>query len=380
MTFTVMNWTKVSFYPRSYQTKVGSVWLWFLFCSGVSWNQRRVETPQFVTTKIDIRGLHSAEGHYNLQYSELYYTSFKITNWIDYLITTIILSLTMSTNGSLPKTTKMGSTGGLFGSQQCPADNMGTSDDNAWNTPSNDTKVGQPTNQFHPPPPPGYSYLPSQPPFPGAPQFYHQAAFNMTFSSQPSSGATQGYPSYGSSSQAYDFPQGWYGGAQMFPPQQFTGHGPSSPGRRWVHPAPPGHNPVIRLTSSTSTAPGQHPSAPGRPVISLRTKQFLLAAEPPRTDVAGIADLPPLADISDDEYNADYESDDLSYLGGAKGKAPGSLKQMEFSLKQCVKGMWQPNFSTFNKWKKVWVAGFLEKKHQSIFRGQNRLRQLYDGH
>jgi len=41
--------------------------------------------------------------------------------------------------------------------------------------------------------------------------------------------------------------------------------------------------------------------------------------------------------------------------------------------------MGQPNFSTVNKWKKVWVAGFLEIKDHSIIRGQNCLKQLGDG-
>jgi len=86
-----------------------------------------------------------------------------------------------------------------------------------------------------------------------------------------------------------------------------------------------------------------------------------------------------LPDISYDEFDADYESDDSSDLGGAEGKAPTSLKQTEFSLKQFAKRMGQPNFSAFNKWKKVWVAGFLEKKHRSIIRGQNRLKQLRNG-
>jgi hypothetical protein len=283
----------------------------------------------------------------------------------------------MSTNGSPLKTTNMAPPGGLFGSQQRPDDNVGASENNAGNTPSKDTQFRQPTNQIHPPP--GYSYPPSQPPFPGAPQFYHHAPFNMTPSSQQSTGATQGYQSYGPSWQAYDFPQGGYGGPQLFPPQQFTAHGPSSPGAPRVPPAPPHHNPVIRPTSSSSTAPGQLPGAPGRPPISLPTKRFLPAAQPRRTDVAGIADLPPLPEISYDQYDADYESDDSSDLGGAEGKAPISLKQTEFSLKQFAKRMGQPNFSAFNKWKKVWVAGFLEKKHRSIIRGQNRLKQLRDG-
>jgi hypothetical protein len=56
-------------------------------------------------------------------------------------------------------------------------------------------------------------------------------------------------------------------------------------------------------------------------------------------------------------------------LGDADGKPPYSLKEMEFSLKQFAKRMGQPNFSAFNEWKKVWVMGFLEKKHQSIIWG-----------
>ena len=92
---------------------------------------------------------------------------------------------------------------------------------------------------------------------------------------------------------------------------------------------------------------------------SLPTTRFQRAAEPHRTDVAGIVDLPPLPEISYDEFDADYESDDSSDMGRAEGKAPISLKQTEFSLKQLPKRMGQPNFSMFNKWKKVWVAGFL---------------------
>jgi len=141
----------------------------------------------------------------------------------------------------------------------------------------------------------------------------------------------------------------------------------------------PGNILVIRPTSSASTPYGQPPGAPGEPPISLPTKRFQPAAEPRRTDVAGIADLPPLPEISYDEFDADFESNDLSDLGGAEGKAPISLKQMEFSLKQFAKRMGQPNFSAFNKWKKVWVAVFLEKKHRSIIPGQNRLKQQGDG-
>jgi len=71
------------------------------------------------------------------------------------------------------------------------------------------------------------------------------------------------------------------------------------------------------------------------------------------------------------EYDAADESDNFSDLGGAEGKPPISLKQMEFSSKQFAKRMGQANYSAFNKWKKVWVAGFLKKKHRSIIQGQN---------
>jgi hypothetical protein len=83
--------------------------------------------------------------------------------------------------------------------------------------------------------------------------------------------------------------------------------------------------------------------------------------------------LPLLPEIAYDEFDADYDSDDSSDLGRAEGKAPIILQQTEFSVKHFAKRMGQPNFSAFNKWKKVCVAKFLEKKHRSIIPGQNRL-------
>jgi hypothetical protein len=87
-----------------------------------------------------------------------------------------------------------------------------------------------------------------------------------------------------------------------------------------------------------------------------------------------MADVPPLPEISYEEYDADDESNDSSDLGGAEGKPPVSLKQTEFSLKQFAKRIGQANYSAFNKWKKGWVAGFLEKEHRSIIQGQKRLK------
>jgi len=280
-------------------------------------------------------------------------------------------------HGSPLKKTNMAPTGWLFRSQHRQVDNLAALDNTAGNTLSKDTQFGQLMNPIHSPL--GYSDPPLQLPFPGDPQFYHHAHFNVTPSSQPSTTATQGYPSYGPSLQASDFTQGGYGGRQMFPPQEFRGHGRSAPGTPRVPPAPPRNNPVIWPTSSSSSAPGQLPGAPGRPPISLPTEQFQPSAEPCRTDVAQNATFPPLPEISCDENDADYESNDPSDLGGAEANAPISLEQTEFSLKQFAKWMGQPNFSALNKWKNVWVAGLLEKKHRSIIRGQNRLKQLQDG-
>jgi len=80
--------------------------------------------------------------------------------------------------------------------------------------------------------------------------------------------------------------------------------------------------------------------------------------------------------MSYDEYDAADTSDDLSDMGSAEGKPPIILKQTEFSLEQFAKKMGQANYSAFNKWKKVCVAGYLGKKHRSIIRGLNRLKQV----
>ena len=145
-------------------------------------------------------------------------------------------------------------------------------------------------------------------------------------------------------------------------------------------PGQPGNHPVNRPISSSSTTPHQPPSgAPAGHPISLATKRFPPLEEPQLTDVTAFAELPPLPEMSYDQYDAADESDDLSDWGGAEGKPPIRLKQTEFSLKQFAKRMGLANFSEFNKWKKVSVAGFLEKKHRSIIRRQNHLKLVRDG-
>jgi len=86
--------------------------------------------------------------------------------------------------------------------------------------------------------------------------------------------------------------------------------------------------------------------------------------EPRKTDVARIADLPPLLEGSYDDYNADDESDKSSDLGGADGTPLVRVKQTEFFLKLFARMMGQADYAACNKWKKVWMAGFLKEKHQ----------------
>jgi len=283
----------------------------------------------------------------------------------------------MSTKGSPPKTVNMAPPGGLFALQQRGDENSESPDKSSRHATRNDSQFGKHTNQCHPPQ--GYGYCPSQQPFPGAPHIYDRYPFNMTHSTLPTCSASQQYPSVAPPWQGYDLHQGGYGRSQMFPPPQFPGQGPSSPGAPRVPPGPPGNHPLNQPTSSSSTPPPQPPSgSPGRHPISLPTKRFQPPAETRNPDVAGIADLPPLLEISYNEYDAADGGDDSSDLGSAEGKPPISLKQTEFSLKQFAKRMGQANYSAFNKWKKVWVAGFLKKKHRSNIRGQNRLKQVQD--
>jgi len=71
-------------------------------------------------------------------------------------------------------------------------------------------------------------------------------------------------------------------------------------------------------------------------------------------------------EISYNEYDADDESDDSLDLDGTEGKPPVSKKQTKFSLNQFAKRMLQGNYSAFDKWKKVWVAGLLGFSRTSI--------------
>jgi hypothetical protein len=112
-------------------------------------HQRCSETLQFMTNEINITGLHSAEGHCSLQYSQLNSTSFEISSSIDAFFGTSFCSHTVSTNRYPLKTINIAPTCGLFGSQHRPEDNMAASDSTAGNTPSTDTDLGPPLNQFH---------------------------------------------------------------------------------------------------------------------------------------------------------------------------------------------------------------------------------------
>jgi len=104
-------------------------------------------------------------------------------------------SQNMSTNGSPPKTANMARPVGPFGMQQRPEDSSESSDNSSGTATGKDSPFGTQSNQCHLPH--GYGYLPSQQPFPGTLQFYQQSPFNLTHSSQPTTSASQEYPSYG---------------------------------------------------------------------------------------------------------------------------------------------------------------------------------------
>jgi len=122
----------------------------------------------------------------------------------------------MSTKGSPPKTANMAPPGGLLASEERDDDNSESSDNSLRTAPGKDSQLGEHTNQCHPPQ--AYGYPLAQQPFPGTPQFYRHSPFNMTPSSQQTTSARQGFPTYGPQCPRYDVHQGGYCGSQMFPP------------------------------------------------------------------------------------------------------------------------------------------------------------------
>ena len=195
----------------------------------------------------------------------------------------------MLTNGSPLKTANMAPPGGLFGMQQRREDNSESSANSTRTATGKDSQLGKQTNQYHLSH--GYGYLPSQQPIPDTLHFYQHSPFNMTHSSQPTTSASEGFPSYGPQWQQYDLHQGGYGRSQMFPPLQIPRQGPPSPGPLRVPPGLPDNHTVNQPTSSIPNPPPEPPSgAPKRPPISLPMKTFQLPAEPRNTDVTGIAD------------------------------------------------------------------------------------------
>jgi hypothetical protein len=133
----------------------------------------------------------------------------------------------------------------------------------------------------------------------------------MTHSSQPTPSASHGYPWYGPPWPGYDLHQGGYGRSQMFPSSTDSRTRPIM--SRCTESAfrTAGNHPVNWPTLSSSNPQPERPSgADRRPLISLPTKRFQPPAEPQQTDVARIAELPPLQEMSYDDYHADDESDD----------------------------------------------------------------------
>jgi len=73
--------SKLLVYELEHITKKGRMCVIMISFSQLGFmDQRCSETPQFMTNKMDIGGLHYAEGHCYHQYSQLYSASFEITN------------------------------------------------------------------------------------------------------------------------------------------------------------------------------------------------------------------------------------------------------------------------------------------------------------
>ena len=138
-----------------------------------------------------------------------------------------------------------------------------------------------------------------------------------------------------------------------------------------MHPALPCSNPVIQQTSS-SFSPFWPPVGISRRLsIVLKSNRFQSTVKWQKTDVTRIQDLNPFTEVFYDKYNTDNVISNSLAFGGVEVTIPLRLNQTDFSLKQFAKRMEQPNYSTFNKWKKVWVARCLEKKHCIIIKQYN---------
>jgi hypothetical protein len=94
----------------------------------------------------------------------------------------------------------------------------------------------------------------------------------MTHNSlQPTTRLSQQVSSYGPQWEGYDLHQGSHSESQMFPQQQFPGHGLTSAGALRVPARPLQYNPVNRPTSFNSAPPlATSFGVPGRPPSSIQ--------------------------------------------------------------------------------------------------------------
>jgi len=64
--------------------------------------------------------------------------------------------------------------------------------------------------------------------------------------------------------------------------------------------------------------------------------------------------------------------------GLGRSQSPNHLEGNRIPLEAIWQRMGPHSFSTFNRWQKVWVGGFLQKEHWSIIPEQNHFKQLQD--
>jgi len=108
-------------------------------------------------------------------------------------------------------------------------------------------------------------------------------------------------------------------------------------------------------------------------------RRFDLVVDVVMSDDTGILNVPRLPELSNDEFEWYDGREDSFHIRGVNGKAPNSLKETMFSLKQFVEIMGQPNYTAFGKGNNVPLSGVFDNTHRHINQGQNDLKSHWDG-
>jgi len=205
-------------------------------------DERCSEVLPFMTTWKDIKGWYSAKYHCYVWYTPPLCNQICIASGINIGLPISCLK-SMWMNGAPLMTANMAPPSAITSLQQQLHNNLRLLENISQTATSKDCPFGVHTIQYDLPP--WYGYPPAQQSFSSTHWFHQHSTFKMTPSSQPRTSAKQGFRRYGQPWPGYEVSEDSYGVSQMFPPGQFPGTGPSSPGAPRVTPALPGNNPVI---------------------------------------------------------------------------------------------------------------------------------------